>query len=46
MSEPALTLGGTDANQIRLTGSSLGTGSFEFGIKVDTAGKIQVGDGG
>ena len=41
-----ITLGGTGANQIRLTGSSLGTGSFEFGIKVDSTGTIQVGDGG
>ena len=41
-----ITLGGSTANQIRLTGSSLGTGSFEFGIKVDSTGVIQVGDGG
>ena len=39
-------LGGITANQIHLTGSSLGTGSFEFGIKVDTTGTIQVGNGG
>ena len=40
------TLGGTTANQIRLIGSSNAVGSFEFGIKVDSTGKIQVGDGG
>ena len=41
------TLGGKlTANQIRLIGSSNAVGSFEFGIKVDSAGKIQVGDGG
>ena len=42
----AVTLGGSTINQILLTGSSLMTGSFEFGIKVDSGGKIQVGDGG
>ena len=40
------TLGGTAANQIHLIGSSNAVGSFEFGIKVDSAGTIQVGDGG
>ena len=40
-----ITLGGTGANQIRLTGTSLGTGSFEFGIAVE-GGTVQVGDGG
>ena len=39
-------MGGTTTNQIRLIGSSNAVGSFEFGIKVDSAGKIQVGDGG
>ncbi len=43
---PTITLGGSTTNQIRLIGSSLGTGSFEFGIKVDSTGTIQVGDGG
>ena len=39
------TLGGPNSNQIHLTGSSLGTGSFEFGIDID-AGTVQVGTGG
>ena len=36
------TLGGTTANQIRLIGSSNAVGSFEFGIKVDSTGKIRL----
>jgi filamentous hemagglutinin family protein len=43
---PSVTLGSATTNQIRLTGTSYGTGSFEFGIKVDGTGAIQVGDGG
>jgi hypothetical protein len=40
------TLGNTNTHRISIGGGSLGTGSNEVGIKVDTSGAITVGDTG
>ena len=40
-----VTVGGANANQIHLTGSSLGTGSYEFGIAL-ISGTLQVNNNG